>query len=155
MSPYFFFLSVRSDTLCDIRQTGFMHAFMVDFVFINPEERSHLMSDRKSVNEKVDELSAGISDTVHDLIREAKPMIHNATDRMSDRVNDLTKQSMDAVRKGQHEMAHVGHDISDRATQMIRNEPFKAMLIAAGVGASAVALVGLMARTHPHHQSQH
>jgi hypothetical protein len=36
---------------------------------------------------------------------------------------------------------------------MIRNEPFKAMLIAAGVGAAAVALYGLMSRSSAHHRS--
>ena len=112
------------------------------------------MTDSKYVTKKVDELSAGISDTVQDLLREAKPMIHNATDRVSDRVGELAHKGMEAVRRGQHEIEHVGNDISDRATHMIRNEPFKAMLIAAGVGAAAVALIGLMARsgshTHPH-----
>ena len=109
------------------------------------------MNDHKTVNQKVDQLSAGITDTVHDLLREAKPMMHHATDRMTDRVGEMAHQGMEAMRKGQHEMAHVGHDISDRAANMIRNEPFKAMLIAAGVGAAAIAMVGLMSRAHPHH----
>jgi ElaB/YqjD/DUF883 family membrane-anchored ribosome-binding protein len=108
------------------------------------------MTDSKDMTKKVDELSAGISDTVQDLLREAKPMIHNATDRVSDRVGELAHKGMDAVRRGQHEIEHVGNDISDRATHMIRNEPFKAMLIAAGVGAAAVALIGLMARSGTH-----
>jgi ElaB/YqjD/DUF883 family membrane-anchored ribosome-binding protein len=108
------------------------------------------MTDSKYVTKKVDELSAGISDTVQDLLREAKPMIHNATDRVSDRVGELAHKGMEAVRRGQHEIEHVGNDISDRATHMIRNEPFKAMLIAAGVGAAAVALIGLMARSGSH-----
>ena len=109
------------------------------------------MTDHKTVNQKVDALGAGISDTVQDLLREAKPMIHSATDRMSDRVGEMTHKGMDAMRRGQHEMAHVGHDISDRASHMIRNEPFKAMLIAAGVGAATVALIGLMSRSQHHH----
>lgn len=109
------------------------------------------MNDHKTVNQKVDQLSAGITDTVHDLLREAKPMMHHATDRMTDRVGEMAHQGMEAMRKGQNEMAHAGHDISDRAAHMIRNEPFKAMLIAAGVGAAAIAMVGLMSRAHPHH----
>ena len=109
------------------------------------------MNDHKTVNQKVDQLSTGITDTVHDLLREAKPMVHHATDRMTDRVGEMAHQGMEAMRKGQHEMAHAGHDISDRAAHMIRNEPFKAMLIAAGVGAAAIAMVGLMSRAHPHH----
>ena len=111
------------------------------------------MTDSKYVTKKVDELSAGISDTVQDLLREAKPMIHHATDSVSDKVGELAHKGIDAVRRGQHELEHVGNDISDRASHMIRNEPFKAMLIAAGVGAATVALIGLMARSnaHTHH----
>jgi ElaB/YqjD/DUF883 family membrane-anchored ribosome-binding protein len=109
------------------------------------------MTDHKTVNQKVDALSSGISDTVQDLLREAKPMIHSATDRMSDRVGEMTHKGMEAMRRGQHEMEHMGHDISDRASHMIRNEPFKAMLIAAGIGAATVALIGLMSRSQHHH----
>lgn len=111
------------------------------------------MTDSKYVAKKVDELSTGIADTVQDLLREAKPMIHNATDRVSDRVGEMAHKGMEAVKRGQHEIEHVGNDISDRATHMIRNEPFKAMLIAAGVGAATVALIGLMARSSSHSHS--
>jgi ElaB/YqjD/DUF883 family membrane-anchored ribosome-binding protein len=111
------------------------------------------MTDSKYVTKKVDELSSGIADTVQDLLREAKPMIHNATDRVSDRVGDMAHKGMEAIRRGQHEIEHVGNDISDRASHMIRNEPFKAMLIAAGVGAATVALIGLMARSSSHSHS--
>ena len=55
------------------------------------------MTDRKSVNDKVEALSAGLVDTVQDLIREAKPLLHQATDRMSDQVSELTQQSREAV----------------------------------------------------------
>lgn len=109
------------------------------------------MTDTKSMTHKVDQLSAGITDTVQDLLREAKPMINHATDLMSDRIGEMTHKGMDAIRRGQHEIEHVGHNISDRASHMIRNEPFKAMLIAAGVGAAAVALIGLMSRSDVHH----
>ena len=105
------------------------------------------MTESKYINQKVDELSAGLTDTVQDFLRDAKPIINNATDRMTDRVGELAHQGMDAVRRGQHEMKHVGNDISDRASQMIRNEPFRAMLVAAGVGAATVALIGLMSRS--------
>jgi hypothetical protein len=65
------------------------------------------MTDSKYVTKKVDELSAGISDTVQDLLREAKPMIHNATDRVSDRVGELAHKGIEAVRRGQHEIEHI------------------------------------------------
>lgn len=111
------------------------------------------MTERKSVNDKVEALSSDIADTVHDLMREAKPLLHHAADCVSDRVSELTQKGMDAATRGQHQMAHAGHDMSDHAAHMIRNEPFKAMLIAAGVGAAAVAVYGLMSRSGSHHHS--
>lgn len=107
------------------------------------------MTERKSMSDKVDALGAGLTDTVHDLIREAKPMLHHATDRMADRVSELTQHGLEAAYKGQRDIAHAGHDLTTHAEHMIRHEPFKAMLVAAGLGAAIAAVVGLM--TRPHH----
>lgn len=109
------------------------------------------MTDRNSVNDKVEAMGNDIAATVNDLMREAKPLLHHAADCVSDRVSALTQKSLDAAVRGQHQLAHAGHDMSDHAADMIRHEPFKAMLIAAGVGAAAMAVVGLMSRasTHP------
>jgi len=145
--------SVRLDTLCDIRQTACEMRFTLGFEFLHHLERNIDMTERKSVNDKVEALSGDIASTVHDLMREAKPLLHHAADCVSDRVSELTQKSMDAAARGQHQMAHAGHDMSDHAAHMIRNEPFKAMLIAAGVGAAAVAVYGLMSRSGAHHRS--
>jgi ElaB/YqjD/DUF883 family membrane-anchored ribosome-binding protein len=109
------------------------------------------MTDRKSVNDKVEALSADISDTVHDLLREAKPLLHHATDRMTDRVNELTQKGLTAASKGRRELENSGHDLMDHASHMIRHEPFKAMLVAAGIGAAGALLIVLM--TRPRHRS--
>lgn len=111
------------------------------------------MTDHKSVNDKVEALGTDIAGTVQDLMREAKPLLHHAADCVSDHVSELTQKGMDAAARGQHQLAHAGRDMSDHAARMIRNEPFKAMLIAAGVGAAAVALYGLMSRSSAHHRS--
>ena len=111
------------------------------------------MTDRKSVNDKVEALGAGISDTVHDLLREAKPLLHHATDRMTERVSELAQQGVDAACQGKHNIEKSGHNLMDHTSHMIRHEPFKAMLIAAGVGAAAVLIVGLMTRPSAHHRT--
>lgn len=111
------------------------------------------MTDRKSVNDKVEALGAGISDTVHDLLREAKPLLHHATDRMTERVSELAQQGVDAACQGKHNLEKSGHDLMDHTSHMIRHEPFKAILVAAGIGAAAVLLVGLMTRSSAHHSS--
>ena len=119
--------------------------------FIHPSERSLNMTERNSVNDKVEALGVDIAATVNDLMREAKPLLHHAADCVSDRVSELTQRTIDAASRGQHQLAHAGHDMSDHAADMIRHEPFKAMLVAAGVGAAAMAVIGLMSRssTHP------
>lgn len=111
------------------------------------------MTERKSVNDKVEALGSDIAGTVQELMREAKPLLHHAADCVSDRVSELTQKGVDAAARGQHQLEHAGHDMSDHAAHMIRNEPFKAMLIAAGVGAAAVAVYGLMSRANVHHRS--
>jgi len=110
------------------------------------------MTDLKSANDKVGALGSDIAGTVQDLIREAKPLLHHAADCVSDRVSELTQKGMDAAARGQHQLEHAGHDMSDHTAHMIRNEPFKAMLIAAGVGAAAVAVYGLMSRSKTCHR---
>ena len=109
------------------------------------------MTDRKSVNDKVEALSAGLVDTVQDLIREAKPLLHQATDRMTDQVGELTQQGREAVCRGKRELESKGHDLMDHASHTIRQEPFKAMLVAAGIGAAAVALISIVSHRHSHH----
>lgn len=111
------------------------------------------MTERKSVTDKVESLGGDISDTVQDLIREAKPLLHQATEHMADRVSELTKQCGQASCKAVHKMEDAGHDLSDHAAHLIRHEPFKAMLIAAGIGAAMTAVIGLMARQRQHHSS--
>jgi ElaB/YqjD/DUF883 family membrane-anchored ribosome-binding protein len=145
--------SVRLDTLCDIRQTSFGMQLRLGFEFIHHSERSLDMTNRNSVNDKVEALGNDIAATVNDLMREAKPLLHHAADRVSDRVSELTQKGLDAATRGQHQLAHAGHDMSDHAADMIRHEPFKAMLIAAGVGAAAMAVVGLMSRSNSSHKT--
>jgi hypothetical protein len=86
------------------------------------------MTEPKSVNDKVEALSADLADTVQDLIREAKPLLHHATDRMTDRVSELAHQSMEAACQSKLDM-----------------------LIAAGIGAAAVAIISMLSRSHQQH----
>lgn len=114
------------------------------------------MNESKSMSDKVEALGANINDTVQDLIRDAKPLLHQATDRMSDRMCELSQQSMSAACRGKRDLENKGHDAADHVAHLIRHEPFKAMLVAAGIGAATIALVGMMSRRHSHpHQQPH
>jgi ElaB/YqjD/DUF883 family membrane-anchored ribosome-binding protein len=139
--------SLISYGLCDIRQTECDARLNLGLRSIHAKERRPDMTERKSVNDKVEALGSDIADTVHDLMREAKPLLHHAADCVGDRVSELTQKGIDVASRSKHQLEHAGHDVSDHAAHMIRNEPFKAVLIAAGVGAAAVAVIGLMSRS--------
>jgi ElaB/YqjD/DUF883 family membrane-anchored ribosome-binding protein len=113
--------------------------------------RKFTMTDHKnSALDKVETLRAELSDTVQDLMHEAKPMVDRVAQRAAKRVSDLAHEGMEAACHGKHVLEHEARDVSDSAIRLIRREPFKAMLIAAGVGAAAVAVVGLMTRSRSH-----
>lgn len=112
------------------------------------------MSGMKFVNEKVKSLSADIANTVGDLVRDAKPLLNDASHRLSHQVSDLTQETIDVANKGKEAIEKKGHDLIDHAAVMIRNEPFKAVLIAASIGAATVALVGMMSRISVNKPSQ-
>jgi ElaB/YqjD/DUF883 family membrane-anchored ribosome-binding protein len=104
------------------------------------------MSENKFVTDKVKALGSDITDTVNDLMREAKPLLNHASNRITDHVSDLTHQGLDAANKGKHAIEKKSHDLMDQASHMIRNEPSKAVLIAASIGAAVVFVVGMMSR---------
>ncbi len=112
------------------------------------------MSENKFASDKVKALGADISDTVNDLIREAKPHINHASSRISDHVSDLTHQSLDAAAHGKHVIEKKSHDLMDHASHMIRNEPFKAVLIAASIGAALVAVISMVSRSDSNHHTK-
>ncbi|MFM2008573.1 MAG: hypothetical protein RIR02_523 [Pseudomonadota bacterium] len=112
------------------------------------------MSDNKHMSDKVKALGSDISDTVSDLMREAKPLLNHASSRLSDHVNDLAHQGLDAANKGKHMVEKKSHDLMDHASHMIRNEPFKAVLIAASIGAAVVAVVGMISRSDSSHHTK-
>ncbi len=75
------------------------------------------MNDEKNIQEKLNALSAGITQTLTDLMRD-----------------------------GKSELKHESRELSSLALCLIQREPVKAMLIAAGVGAVALGVVQLLSR---------
>lgn len=100
------------------------------------------MHERKTIHEKVEALSAHITDSIHDILQEAEPVLQHASDRISEQVNDLKQGSAQAISKATHEVERAAHEAKDRVTCMIRHEPLKSVAIAAGVGAVTAAIIG-------------
>ena len=71
------------------------------------------MNENKFVSDKVKALGADITDTVNDLVREAKPLLNHASNRITDHVSNLTHQGLDAANKGKHAIEKRSHDLMD------------------------------------------
>jgi len=113
--------------------------------------------------------AAGLADHAADsatsAIRSTQNVANQAFDRLSDKVEDarshaapmlnrLTTQAEMAARRGADVVRDTSTQLREKALQAsdttvgyIRNEPVKAMLIAAATGAALMALVGLLSRS--------
>ena len=74
---------------------------------------------------------------------------HHFNDRASqlaDQAGTLARHSADLVRNSSRQLRDSAGRIADRGSNYIRDEPIKAVLIAAATGATLMALVNLLTR---------
>jgi ElaB/YqjD/DUF883 family membrane-anchored ribosome-binding protein len=71
-------------------------------------------------------------------------------ERASEQVSAMAHRSLDSVRETSHQMRLKAEHASDATVNYIKEEPVKAMLIAAATGAALMALVSLVARSREH-----
>jgi len=98
-----------------------------------------IRATQRVANEALDSLSG----SVQDIRIQAAPMLN----RTSDQIGALTQRGVDAVRDSSQQLRQKALHASDSAVGYIKDEPVKAMLIAAATGAALMALIGLMARS--------
>ena len=98
-----------------------------------------ISSTQRVANETLNSLSG----SVQDFRGEAGPMLN----RTSEQISALTQRSVDAMRDGSQHLREKALQASDSAVGYIKDEPVKAMLIAAATGAALMALLSLMARS--------
>lgn len=97
-----------------------------------------LASTRRVANEMLD----SVGNSVDEVRQQAVPMLNRA----SDQAIAMAQQGMDAVRDTSRQWREQAQHASDRTVTYIREEPVKAMLIAATAGALLAALAGLVRR---------
>ena len=85
----------------------------------------------------------GLTETVQDVKNEAVPLVS----RLSGQAEQLAQRGVDAVRNGSQQLRETAAKASDSTLGYIKDEPVKAMLIAAATGAALMALVGLLSRS--------
>jgi len=98
-----------------------------------------IRATQRVANEALDRLSDKIHQT-HD--KGAPKLVH-----LAEQAETLARRSADALRDGTHQVREKAVLASDRTIAYIKDEPVKAVLIAAAAGAAMVALANLMSRS--------
>lgn len=95
---------------------------------------------RRVANEALDALQSGV-----DHLRDATP---TAFGRAAAQVEELTRRGLERAREATAGVQDQVHRAGDRTVDYIRDEPVKAVLIAAATGAAVALLVGMLMRSH-------
>lgn len=98
-----------------------------------------IKSTQRVANEALDTLSG----TANDLRGQAGDLLN----RTSGQAGAALQQGADSVRESARQLRQKARHASDTTVRYIRDEPVKAMLIAAATGAALMAMVALMGRT--------
>ncbi len=85
-----------------------------------------------------------LADKVLEIRNQAEPVLANANGQ----VKDYLHQGMDSVRHASHQLTDAALHARDGATGYVKEEPLKALLIAAATGAALMALVSLISQSH-------
>lgn len=119
---------------------------------------------KQDVNE-ASNLANQAADSANSALRSTQSVANQAFDRLSDKlesaretavplINRLSSQAeaaarhgVDAVRDTTAQVRDKALKVSDNTVSYIKDEPVKAMLIAAATGAALMALIGLLSRS--------
>jgi ElaB/YqjD/DUF883 family membrane-anchored ribosome-binding protein len=94
---------------------------------------------RNTINQKMD----GMADSMKSLHEQTAPLL--------DRASEVAKRGVNSARETSNELISKAHRASDHTVGYIKDEPVKAMLIAAATGAALMALMAAMSRGGRHH----
>ncbi len=98
-----------------------------------------IQATQQAANGALDSLSG----SVQGLRNQAGPLLAN----VSGQANALLNTGRDAVRNASHQVSDAALHARDGAVSYVREEPVKALLIAAATGAALMALVSMMSHS--------
>ncbi len=120
------------------------HNNLADQAAVSADEA--IKSTKRVADQALDSLSDGVENT--------RNYITPALNRASERVTELAQRGIDAARNGVDAARNAGYQVRDKAYQAtdttagyIKNDPIKAVLIAAATGAVLMGLVSLFSRS--------
>lgn len=98
-----------------------------------------IRSTQRVANEALESLSG----SVQDMRQQAAPVLN----RVGEQASALVRHGVDSVRDTSRQLRENALHASDSTVKYIKDEPVKAILIAAATGAALMALIGLMNRS--------
>lgn len=102
-----------------------------------------IQSTQHAANGALDSLSS----SVQGIRNQAGPMLAN----VAGQANDLIQSGRDVVRTASHQVTDAALKARDGTVSYVKEEPVKAMLIAAATGAALMALISMMSGSHRRH----
>ncbi len=108
-----------------------------------PELHDALKQQANGLAQRADDALSAVSDHVQDL-RARTP---KALSRAAEQVELLAERGLERAHELKDQARHQAEVVNDRTVSYIREEPVKAVLIAAAAGAALAALAGLWSRS--------
>ena len=102
-----------------------------------PQDVNHALNN---VSQAANSAGQAIENTFDSVL----PALQQAADQLS----HLARQGMDSLRAGSSEISEEARRARQLTTTYIRNEPLKSVLMAVAIGAAAMALYGLLRKSH-------
>ena len=100
------------------------------------------MKNRPESHAPTADIGAHISGALHEAMRDNTHDLHRVSERLADSINQLASQSQHVASDLQHRIEKQTQQARTTAAHYIQESPFKSVLIAAGVGATAAAVMG-------------
>ena len=92
------------------------------------------MSDNTSPSETNAALGADLSQSMHQVLAQTKPVLNQMAHQVNERLHDLAHHSQEAALEAKHKIEDQARKATSTAEHCIRQAPFKSMAVAAGVG---------------------
>lgn len=107
---------------------------------VSSSAESAIRSSQRVATDSVNELSQ-TAERVRD---KAVPVI----DRLAERAEDLARRSIGTIRDSSKQMADRAQIATNNSIEYIREEPVKAVVLSAVLGAGLMAIFAMLARSH-------
>ena len=98
-----------------------------------------IKSTQRVANDALESLAVAVQDLRH----QAAPLLHRA----GDQIGALAQRGADSVRETSQQLRNKAQHASDTTVNYIKDEPVKAILIAAATGAALMALISLISHS--------